>query len=228
MRRGSNSRLVRRDVMPTDSEFGQGRRRYDGPFHFSLPQKARLRNPCLRNEVSPFSQEGQPVDQAVTPYRAFVVQAFPSRSYSFAARAEAHLRPIIARHINAQVGVGNLASATELSSDQAMYREPDMSNSQKRSATRANRSPSGRPEVKRLPDRRGAQDQARGPASAPSCRRFRLAHRELAERIRRLARKCSLALQHDGAQGDCDRPYSQDLTTKSKISKARSERAYYN
>jgi hypothetical protein len=38
--------------------------------------------------------------------------------------------------------------------------------------------------VKRLPDRRGAQDQARGPASAQSCRRFRLAHSEVAERIR--------------------------------------------
>jgi hypothetical protein len=164
------------------------------------------------------------------PLPGFVVQAFPSRSYSFAARAEAHLRPgpIIARHINAQVGVGNLASATELSCDQAMYREPDMSKSQKGSATRANRSPSGRPEVKRLPDRRGAQDQARGPASAQSCRRFRLARSEFAERIRRLARKCSLAPQHDGAQGDCDRPYSQDLTTKSKISKARSECAHYN
>src|ERR1700720_438705 len=58
MRRGPNWRLVRRDVMPTDSEFGQGRSRYDGPFHFSLPQKARLCNPYLQNEVSPFSQEG--------------------------------------------------------------------------------------------------------------------------------------------------------------------------
>ena len=48
----------------------------------------------------------------------------------------------------------------------------------------ANRSPSGRPEAKRLPDRRAAQDQARGTASAPSCRRFRLAHSEVAERIR--------------------------------------------
>jgi hypothetical protein len=211
--------------VPTDSEFGQGGAGTTSRFTFALPQKARLCDPCLRNEVSPFSQEGQPVDQAVTPCRAFVVQAFPSRSYSFAARAEAHLRPIIARHINAQVGVGNLASATELSCDQAMYREPDMSKSQKRSATRANRSPSGRPEVKRLPDRRGAQDQARGPASAPSCRRFRLAHSELAERICRLARKCSLAPQHDAAQGDCDGP--QDLTTKSKIPKARSERANY-
>jgi hypothetical protein len=153
------------------------------------------------------------------PLPGFVVQAFPSRSSSFAARAEAHLRPIIARHINAQVGVGNLASATELSCDQAMYREPDMSKSQKRSATRANRSSSGRREVKRLPDRRGA---------AQSCRRFRLARSELAERIRRLARKCSLAPQHDGAQGDCDRPYPQDLTTKGKIPKARSERAHYS
>jgi hypothetical protein len=162
---------------------------------------------------------------------------FPSRSYSFAGRAEAHLRPIIARHINAQVGVRNLAAATELSCnqaatelscDRAMYREADMSKSQKRSATRANRSPSERPEVKRLPDRRGAQDQARGPASAPSCRGFRFAHSESAERSRRLARKCSLAPQHDGAQGDCDRPYSQDLTTKGKIPKARSERARYN
>jgi hypothetical protein len=26
---------------------------------FALPQKARLCNPCLRNELSPFSQEGQ-------------------------------------------------------------------------------------------------------------------------------------------------------------------------
>ena len=59
-----------------------------------------------------------------------------------------------------------------------------MSKSQKRSATRANRSPGGRPEAKRLPDRRGAQDQARGTASAQSCRRFRLAHSEVAERIR--------------------------------------------
>jgi hypothetical protein len=59
-----------------------------------------------------------------------------------------------------------------------------MSNSQKRPAIRANRSPSGRPEAKRLPDRRGAQDQARGTASAQSCRRFRLAHSEVAERIR--------------------------------------------
>jgi len=59
-----------------------------------------------------------------------------------------------------------------------------MSNSQKRPAIRANRSPSGRPEAKRLPDRRAAQDQARGTASAPSCRRFRLAHSEVAERIR--------------------------------------------
>jgi hypothetical protein len=33
---------------------------------------------------------------------------------------------------------------------------------------------------------------------------------------------------HDGAQGDYDAPYSQDLTTKSKIPKARSERAQYN
>jgi hypothetical protein len=65
-----------------------------------------------------------------------------------------------------------------------MYREPGMSKSQKRSATRANRSPSGRPEAKRLPDRRGPQDQARGTASAQSCRRFRLAHSEVAERIR--------------------------------------------
>ena len=159
-----------------------------------------------------------------------------------------------------------------------MYREAGMSNSQKRSATGANRSPSGRPEAKRLPDRRGAQDPARGTASAQSCRRFRLAHSEVAERIRafdwastdtgrvsdwsndvqtavticadiasaqqaefaaalevhiaargrRLARKCLLAPQHDGARGDCDGPYSQDLTTKSKIAKARSERAYYN
>jgi hypothetical protein len=59
-----------------------------------------------------------------------------------------------------------------------------MSNSQKRSAIRANRSPSGHPEVKRLPDRRAAQDQARGTASAQSCRRFRLAHSEVAEHIR--------------------------------------------
>ena len=59
-----------------------------------------------------------------------------------------------------------------------------MRNSQKRSATRANRSPSGHPEAKRLPDRRGAQNQARGTASAPSCRWFRLAHSEVAERIR--------------------------------------------
>ena len=58
-----------------------------------------------------------------------------------------------------------------------------MSNSQKRSAIRANR-PGGRPEAKRLPDRRAAQDQARGTASAQSCRRFRLAHSEVAERIR--------------------------------------------
>src|SRR3984893_12113369 len=65
-----------------------------------------------------------------------------------------------------------------------MYREAGMSNSQKRPASRANRSPSGRPEAKRLPDRRAAQDQARGTASAPSCRRFRLAHSEVAERIR--------------------------------------------
>src|SRR5438105_10487052 len=65
-----------------------------------------------------------------------------------------------------------------------MYREPGMSKSQKRSATRANRSPSGRPEAKRLPDRRGPQDQARGTASVQSCRRFRLAHSEVAERIR--------------------------------------------
>jgi hypothetical protein len=72
----------------------------------------------------------------------------------------------------------------ELSWDQAMCREAGMSKSQKRSATRANRSPSGRPELKRLPDRRGAQDQARGTASAQSCRRFRLAHSEVAERIR--------------------------------------------
>src|SRR5262249_18557625 len=28
------------------------------PGHFALPQKARLCNPCLRNELSPFSQEG--------------------------------------------------------------------------------------------------------------------------------------------------------------------------
>ena len=83
-----------------------------------------------------------------------------------------------------QSPAGNLASATELSCDQAMYREAGMSKSQKRSATRANRSPSGRPEAKRLPDRRGAQDQARGTASAQSCRRFRLAHSEVAERIR--------------------------------------------
>src|SRR3984893_5708823 len=155
-----------------------------------------------------------------------------------------------------------------------MYREAGMSNSQKRPAIRANRSPSGRPEAKRLPDRRAAQDQARGTASAPSCRRFRLAHSEVAERIRafdwastdsgpisdwsndvqtavtvcgygigaagrirrpgsihaargrKLARKCSLAPQHDGAQGDCDGP--QHLTIKSKIPKARSERANYN
>jgi hypothetical protein len=59
-----------------------------------------------------------------------------------------------------------------------------MSNSQKRSAIRANRSPSGRPEGKRLPGRRAAQDQARGTASAPSCRRFRLAHSGVAEHIR--------------------------------------------
>ena len=83
-----------------------------------------------------------------------------------------------------QSPAGNLASATELSCDQAMYREAGMSKSQKRSATRANRSPSGRPEAKRLPDRRGAQDQARGTASAQSCRRVRLAHSEVAERIR--------------------------------------------
>ena len=83
-----------------------------------------------------------------------------------------------------QSPAGNLASATELSCDQAMYREAGMSKSQKRSATRANRSPSGRPEAKRLPDRRGAQDQARGTASTQSCRRFRLAHSEVAERIR--------------------------------------------
>ena len=83
-----------------------------------------------------------------------------------------------------QSPAGNLASATELSCDQAMYREAGMSKSQKRSATRANRSPSGRSEAKRLPDRRGAQDQARGPASAQSCRRFRLAHSEVAEHIR--------------------------------------------
>jgi hypothetical protein len=61
-----------------------------------------------------------------------------------------------------------------------------MSNSQKRSAIRANRSPSGRPEAKRLPERRAAQDQARGTASAQSCRRFRLAHSEVAEHIRAL------------------------------------------
>jgi hypothetical protein len=83
-----------------------------------------------------------------------------------------------------QSPAGNLASATELSWDEAMYREPDMGNSQKRSAIRANRSPSGRPEAKRLPDRRAAQDQARGTASAQSCRRFRLAHSEVAEHIR--------------------------------------------
>jgi hypothetical protein len=79
---------------------------------------------------------------------------------------------------------GNLASATELSCYQAMYREAGMSKWQKRSATGANRSPSGKPEAKRLPDRRGAQDQACGTASAQSCRRFRLAHSEIAERIR--------------------------------------------
>jgi hypothetical protein len=83
-----------------------------------------------------------------------------------------------------QSPAGNLASATELSCDEAMYRDPDMGNWQKRSAIRANRSPSGRPEAKRLPDRRAAQDQARGTASAQSCRRFRLAHNEVAERIR--------------------------------------------
>jgi hypothetical protein len=59
-----------------------------------------------------------------------------------------------------------------------------MSKSQKRSATRANRSPGGRPEAKRSPDRRGAQDQARATAFAQSCRRFRLAHSEVTERIR--------------------------------------------
>jgi hypothetical protein len=65
-----------------------------------------------------------------------------------------------------------------------MYREPGMSNSHKKSATRANRSPSGRPAAKHLPDRRGAPDQASGTASAQSCRRFRLAHGEVAERVR--------------------------------------------
>jgi hypothetical protein len=135
-----------------------------------------------------------------------------------------------------------------------MYREPGMRNSQKRSATRANRSPSGHPEAKRLPDRRGAQNQARGTASAPSCRWFRLAHSEVAERIRAFdrastdtgpnsdwsndvqtavticadtasAQQARAAPQHDGAQGDCDGPHPQDLTTKSKIPKyARSVR----
>ena len=66
-----------------------------------------------------------------------------------------------------------------------MYREAGMSKSQRKSATRANRSPSGRPEVKRLPDRRGYVAFA-------------------------------------------TRPYAQDLTTKGKIPKARSERAPYN
>ncbi len=75
----------------------------------------------------------------------------------------------------------NLSSATELPCDQAMCREAGMSKSQKRSATRANRSPGRRPEARLLPDRRGSQDQARG---AESCRRFRLAHSELAARIR--------------------------------------------
>jgi hypothetical protein len=65
-----------------------------------------------------------------------------------------------------------------------MYREAGMSNSQKRSATRANRTPSGRQEAKRLPDRRGAQDPARGTACAQSSRRFRFAHSEVAECIR--------------------------------------------
>jgi hypothetical protein len=48
-----------------------------------------------------------------------------------------------------------------------MYREAGMSESQKTSATRANRSHSGRPETKRLPERRGAQDQALGKISPP-------------------------------------------------------------
>jgi hypothetical protein len=159
-----------------------------------------------------------------------------------------------------------------------MYREAGMSNSQKRSATRANRTPSGRPEAKRLPDRRGAQDPARGTACAQSSRRFRFAHSEVAECIRafdwastetgpvsdlsedvqtavticadiasaqqaefaaalevhtRRAAVGSLASARShrsmtAAQGDCDRPYAQDLTTKSKIPKARSERAHYN
>ena len=38
--------------------------------------------------------------------------------------------------------------------------------------------------------------------------------------------ECSLAPQYDAAQGDCDGP--QHLTTKSKIPKARTERAHYN
>ena len=35
------------------------------PGHFALPQKARLCNPCLRNELSPLPQEGQIADQLV-------------------------------------------------------------------------------------------------------------------------------------------------------------------
>jgi len=59
-----------------------------------------------------------------------------------------------------------------------------MRKSQKRSATQANRSAGGRSQAKRSPDRRGAQDQARGTAPAQSRRPFRLAQSELGERIR--------------------------------------------
>jgi hypothetical protein len=58
-----------------------------------------------------------------------------------------------------------------------------MSKSQKRSATRANRSPSGRPEAKRLPDKRRSRSSARY-GLCPIMRPFRLAHSEVAERIR--------------------------------------------
>src|SRR5215475_10259488 len=62
---------------------------------FALPQKARLCNPCLRNELSPFSQEGQ--KDLLLPWRKIVHNVefgLEARSISRGERRERALREL--------------------------------------------------------------------------------------------------------------------------------------
>jgi hypothetical protein len=53
---------------------------------FALPQKARLCNPCLRNELSPFSQEGQFYVKSFGKLKFMGSQTDASRKHSVSTR----------------------------------------------------------------------------------------------------------------------------------------------